>query len=174
MWRFLVGLPAVLVIKIVAFYSLGHFHGWWRYVTFSDLISLFRATLISLLTLVVLNHVVFNGIIPRSVVILDSLVATLVLGAVRASWRFCREQMWFHPGKQRLAIMIGADYNNGAIAHQIHSHQELPYRIAGFVDDDKTLSGRSLGGLQVLGSVDDVGEIAKRCKATHVLSLIHI
>jgi len=166
LWR---SLPAVLGIKLFVFYTVGHLHGWWRYVTFSDLMALLRATAFSLLTLVLINHYAMDGAIPRSVVIVDSLLATLILGAMRASLRFYREQMWFHPGKQRLAIMVGADYENGVLAHQIHSHQQLPYRIAGFVDDDRSRHGRRLGGMPVFGSVNEVSEIALRCKANDVL-----
>src|SRR3990172_9366001 len=44
---FLLTLPALMVVKLTVFYSLGNCHGWWRMVTFSDLAALLRAATIS-------------------------------------------------------------------------------------------------------------------------------
>lgn len=143
--RMWLSLPSVLAIKLYIFWSLGHFHGWWRYVTFSDLMSLLRATAISLFALVLLNHYGLNGALPRSVVIMDSLVAALAIGSLRASWRFFRENDWLSKANYRRAIMVGADHANGVLAHQIHSQRELPYRISGFVDNNLSRHGNRLG-----------------------------
>ncbi len=168
--RFWITLPALLAIKLYVFYMTGHFHGWWRYVTFWDLIALLRASLLSLLALVLLNHYAMEGQLPRAVVIVDCLVSAILLGSLRASWRVCRE-FWSRQGAQRIAIMVGADHDNGILAHQIHSHHQLPYRIVGFVDNDERRHGTRLGGMPVLGSLGNVVEIASGCKATDVLVL---
>ena len=43
-WKiFAITLPGVILVKTALFYWLGHCHGWWRYVTFSDLSVLLRA-----------------------------------------------------------------------------------------------------------------------------------
>ncbi len=162
-------LPAILAIKLYTYFVTGHFHGWWRYVTFSDLLALFRAALISLITLVVLNHYALEGKLPRVVVIMDCLVTVLLLGALRASWRMCREQFWFQSGASRVALMYGADHDNGVLAHQIHSNRQLPYRVVGFVDNDLRRRGSRLGGIPVYGDARDLREIATRVKATDVL-----
>ena len=41
----------VIGLKLLVFYLLAQFQGWWRYVTFADLAALVRATIISLLLL---------------------------------------------------------------------------------------------------------------------------
>ena len=38
-------------IQLVVFGLLGQFHGWWRYVTFTDLVALLRAAAVSLIAL---------------------------------------------------------------------------------------------------------------------------
>ncbi len=103
-------LPAVLAIKLAVFYLMGHYHGWWRYVTFSDLASLLRASLLSLVFLVVINHYLLGGHIPRAVVIVDCLVTALLIGSLRASWRLCREYRWLGRRHLRTAMMVGADH----------------------------------------------------------------
>src|SRR2546425_1169445 len=41
-------LPWVVALKLSAFYLAGNFHGWLRHVTFSDLIAILRASVVSL------------------------------------------------------------------------------------------------------------------------------
>ena len=70
-FRLTASLPLIVAIKLIIFYLLKHYHGWWRYVTFADLLALARATIFSLLALVLLNHYVLDNFIPRTVVVLD-------------------------------------------------------------------------------------------------------
>ena len=65
MGRMLASIPVIAVVKLVVFFFMGHYHGWWRYVTFSDLASLLKATVLSMLVLVLLNHYLFQGQVPR-------------------------------------------------------------------------------------------------------------
>ncbi len=169
--RFWITLPAILAIQLYVFYITGHFHGWWRYVTFSDLAALLRASAASLLALVILNHYALEGFVPRAVVVMDCFVSGLILGALRSSWRFFREQFWLRSGHQRVALMVGATHANGILAHQIHSHDELPYRIVGFLDNDPQRQGQRLGGIPVLGDIASAGLVAAGCKATELLVL---
>jgi FlaA1/EpsC-like NDP-sugar epimerase len=167
--RMLASLPTVALVKMIVFYFMGHYHGWWRYVTFADLASLLRASLLSLLVLVLINHYVFAGQIPRVVVVLDCLMTALLLGALRASWRLCREHWIFGSGKHRPAIMVGADHQSGVLAHQIHSNPDSSYRIVGFVDDDARRNGTRLGGIPILGQPEHIHGIALSCCAKDIL-----
>ena len=167
--RMLASLPTVALVKMIVFYFMGHYHGWWRYVTFADLASLLRSSLLSLLIVVLINHYVFAGQIPRVVVVLDCLMTALLLGSLRASWRLCREHMIFGNGKRRPSLMVCADHQSGVLAHQIHSNPDAPYRIVGFVDDDARLTGTRLGGIPILGQLEDLYGIALSCCAKDVL-----
>lgn len=159
-------------VKLVIFCLLGHFHGWWRYVTFTDLAALLRATVLSVLVLATFNFFVrLPYQIPRSVPILDGILVILMLGSLRASWRMFREV--FQPilaGKDcRGALLVGTDLSNGILAHQIQSHFHLPYRIRGFLATDDAAIGTRLGQIAVLGRLEDVQEIAAAHHTTDIL-----
>jgi FlaA1/EpsC-like NDP-sugar epimerase len=162
-------LPTILLVKLTTFYMIGHFHGWWRYVTFADLVALMKASVFSLLVLVLINSFLFEGMIPRFVLTVDCLVTALVIGALRASWRLCREQNYFNKVERRYSIVIGADHRSGLMAHQIHSHPDLPYRVVGFLDENRAKHGTRLGGIPVLGKLDDLNSVASTLNATDVL-----
>ncbi len=168
---FWASLPSVLVLKLTVFYFFGHFHGWWRYVTLADLGALLRASVISLLSLGALDHFVSTFYIPRSILLMDALVGIVAIGGLRASFRMLREQFLpaFNHANYRRALLVGADHSSGVLAHQIQSHSQLNYRIAGFLDVGGAMRGSRLGGIPVLGGLDDVVEIAASCGAVEVL-----
>jgi FlaA1/EpsC-like NDP-sugar epimerase len=164
-------LPWVLILKQVIFYLAGHFHGWWRYVTLADLGALLRATIFSFLALTALNHFVLPVYIPRSILLLDALITIVSLGGLRASFRLFREQFIpaFNHGNYRRALLVGADHASGVLAHQIQANAQLGYRISGFLDVNGARRGSRLGGIPVLGALDDVRDIARSSESTEVL-----
>lgn len=160
----------VVALKLLVFCLLSQFRGWWRYVTFADLIALLRAVAISLFLLAAVNFFL-QWQIPRSVLILDCITTTVLLGAVRSSWRMFREI--FHPvladKNCRWALLVGTDLSNGILAHQIQSHFRLPYRVRGLLATEAVTHGEQLGQIPILGVIEDVCDIAAAYHATDVL-----
>lgn len=170
--RFEYSLPWVLVLKLVVFFVLGHYEGWWSYVTFADLVALVRAAILSFLGIVAVDHFMLpQHQIPRAVLILDCMLTIVLLGALRASWRLFREQFWtiFNRTGCRWALVVGADPTNAGLANQIQSHPQLPYRIRGFLALDNDRSTMRLGQIPVLGNLNDLREVAAASQATDVL-----
>lgn len=161
----------VLALKLVVFYGAGHFHGWWRYVTFADLASLLRASVFSLLGLAAINHFALDSRIPRTVIILDTVITLLTLGTLRASWRLLREQFWhlFRQDDCRLALLVGTDDCAGLLAHQLRTHPQSRHRIVGFLDPDGGRVGSRLGGIPILGTPADLSAVAAARRITDVL-----
>jgi FlaA1/EpsC-like NDP-sugar epimerase len=162
----------VLGIQLLVFFFLGQLQGWWRYVTFADLIALLRASLLSLVILAATTFFfrAFYGI-PRLVLILDCILLIVALGALRAVWRIIREMAWPVLGgnEYRGALLVGTDLSSGILAHQIQSSGPLSYRIRGLLATDGAARSTQLGQIPILGKLDDVGEIAAAADATDVL-----
>ena len=174
--KFRMSIGPIVFIKFCIFFAFKHFHGWWRYVTFADLVALGRATIFSLFAVVLLNHYLLprDGevyFIPRGVVILDAITTGVILGLLRSSWRLYREGLWVTMGKKdrRAMLMVGADHQSSIVAHQIQTHPEAPYRVVGFVDRHNARRGARLGGIPIIGSIDDVASLAYDYKAAGVL-----
>ena len=165
-------LPWILAVKFVLFLSLGHYEGWWVYVTFGDLIALVRTSILATFVIAAVGY--FFGshyYVPRSVLILDCGGAIAALGALRGSWRLYREQFWplFSPSEYRWALLVGTDHSTAMLANQIQSCRELPYRIRGLLAIDETIVGSRLGQIPILGRLEDIREIAAACKVSDVL-----
>lgn len=171
-------LPGLLAAKLVIFYIAGHYHGWWRYVTFSDLTALMRASIFSFVLLGAVDYFFAPGgsplHIPRGVLILDTLLSIFVLGSLRASWRLAREQFRAVIDSPDIhsALVVGTSDTVALLAHQIQSHPESQYRIRGFMETNGHLArGRRLGQIPIVGHVRDVVSLAKNLGVNHVLML---
>lgn len=161
----------VVGIQLAVFCLAGQFHGWWRYVTFSDLTSLLRATIASLLSVVAVDYVFHLEEISRWVLLLDAMLIVAIFGAVRASWRMFREILHpiFSGSECRWVLLVGTDLSNGILAHQIQSNFRLSYRVRGFLAVDSTVSHTHIGQIPILGHLDDVREIASAHRVSDVL-----
>ena len=168
---FFFGLPWIVGVKLAVFFALGHYHGWWRYVTFADLVALIRVSLLSSITIVVVDYFISSVHLPRSVVVLDWLLTVIVFGSLRSSWRILREHFLpaFKPRDFHWAVVVGTDDASGVLAHQIQSHPQLPYRIRGFVSTNGEEETGILGQIPILGSVEKLGELATSYRITDVL-----
>ena len=164
-------LPWVIGVKLGIFYLCGHYRGWWRYVTFADLVALLRASGLSLLAIVVLHYFAWPARIPRSIPVLDCVLTILLLGCLRSSWRIFREH--FSPALRskdfRWALVVGTDDATGMLAHQIQSQSGLPYRVRGLLHTDGKTGRTQLGQIPVLGHLDNVREIAAAYGASEIL-----
>lgn len=168
--QFWVSLGWVVDLQLLVFALTGHLHGWWRYVTFSDLTALLKTSVLSLFVVATVDLFCQLGM-SRYVLVLDSILVAAMLGTVRASWRLLREL--FHPmfsnKDGRWALLVGTDLHNGILAHQIQSYLHVPYRVRGFLATEEVEKGARLGQIPILGKLDDVGEIAQAFHITDVL-----
>ncbi len=176
------GLLWVIPAKLLIFYALGQCHGWWRYVTFADMVALIRASVLALVAVVVIDQFVFDPHsfstplvfryqIPRTIPILDCVLGLVVLAGLRASWRLFREhfQPIFNRNGSRWAVLVGADYSSAILAYQIQSHFQLPYRIRGLLATENTRKGSRLGQIPILGNLEELREVATAYRVTDVL-----
>jgi FlaA1/EpsC-like NDP-sugar epimerase len=149
----------VIGIKLICFYAFRSFHGWWRYVTFSDLKSLAQASTISLLVIALLDNFGLPQFqIPRSVVVIDALLTFIVLGSIRSSWRMLQEEIKPRLSKQpkKNVILVGASEATWRLAHQLRSLPDLRYNIIGMVSSPKCETHRWLASLPVLGDIESL------------------
>ena len=170
MLRFWASLAWVMGLKIVVFFAAGQYHGWWRYVTFADLVALIRASVLSLILIAAVDYYLPEPHVPRAVLLLDALLSILILGALRSSWRVFREHFWpaLRPRDFHWALLVGTDHSAGILAHQIQSNSQLQYRIKGLVATNGEKAKR-LGQIPILGPLGRIRQIAESCGATDVL-----
>lgn len=159
--NFRAALPVVVGAKIAVFYVLRNFHGWWRYVTFADFVSLLRASVVSLLLIIAIDHFFLPFQIPRSVLVFDWVLCVVTLGSLRSIWRVWDEKISpLDRTRERVrALMIGNTVEAAKLAHLINSQHGLGFRIVGLVSVVPTKSQR-FSELRVVGSLQNLKSLA--------------
>lgn len=170
-------LPALLVIKLVVFWRMGLFTGWWRYVSMADLITIFKANVgasLSFVLYAVFVHRLEN--IPRTVLALDFIFCFLLMGGVRFVTRAFRENYFPMPlGKRQektRVLVVGAGDAGQMIVREIRQNPRLNLEVVGFVDDDPKKKGERFQGIAVLGRQDGLTAICQEQAIDEVIIAI--
>jgi FlaA1/EpsC-like NDP-sugar epimerase len=96
---------------------------------------------------------------------LEGLLATFVALASRVGIRWLDERQaraqCVSDAPTRRVLLVGAGRAGALAAREIQQRPDLGYRAVGFLDDDITLRGRRIEGLEVLGCASDAASVAK-------------
>ena len=158
-FQFAVSVWGVLLLKLIVFYSTGHCHTSFRYVTFSDLIALVRSASLSSLLILLMQSLMqrfkmLDQDIPMRVLLVDWGATIFLLGGLRAAARLTREEFrpLMQPGKFKRAMIVGANQAGETLARHLQSDPNLHYLVVGFLDRDRNRYGSMLGQIPILGS----------------------
>lgn len=105
---------------------------------------------------------------PLSVVILGSLMATVLMGAIRFQSRLFSLQRRGDRFGARVAV-IGAGESGAAVVREMRRKSDSEFQPVLFLDDDPRKQGRSVLGLPVAGGVEDLVRLAPRFGVHEVL-----
>ena len=163
-------LPVWIVVKSTVFRMAGLDRGWWRYVSIHDLTRLGIGNLTgSLLAAVVIRWIAPSGF-PRSIYVLDLLLCFLLIAGVRVAARVVAEASKFNgtAGKKR-TLIYGAGDAGVLLLQEIQHNPNLPYEVAGFLDDNPQKARLTFYGVKVLGSGANLGATVKRHRIDTIL-----
>ncbi len=173
-------LPLLISIKIPIFYAFGLYRGMWRYTSLSDLINIVKASALSLCVVVAaivfINR--FNGF-PRSIFFIDAILTFILISAHRVVIRFfyqstsgSRSLLTGAKKNKKRLLLIGAGDAAEQIIREVKNNPDLPYTIAGLVDDNPGKIGLKIHNIPVLGLIDDLNEHCTRVRADEILIAI--
>jgi FlaA1/EpsC-like NDP-sugar epimerase len=172
--------PCVVGLQYITLVALGVERMAWRYINMRDAVRVATAITLSatLLTALRLTHLlpVTSSVIPLGVLAMDFVLVYVGLVGVRASWRLhhelqARRRRLVHGDLHRVFV-IGAGEAGVMVAREIVNRPDLNLQPVGFLDDNRFKVGKSIGGLQVLGTTDDVGTLAARLRVKRALITI--
>lgn len=172
--RFARTLPYVLLLRVVVLEFFGVSSGSWRHVGSRDLIALTLATTVGSVVLVAVLFL--TGLLAgmaRTVLLLDALIFIFLAGGVRFAIRCAREgQLPLQAPHGRRTIVIGAGEAAERLLRQSLHDGRRGMHFVGLLDDNASSHGRSLHGVKVLGSIEELPYFARRCDAELVVIAI--
>jgi exopolysaccharide biosynthesis polyprenyl glycosylphosphotransferase len=104
----------------------------------------------------------------------------IVSAASVVVWRTTYAKVFAQPWFQQRALIIGAGRAGRALAAAIHAappgdsnpYRGTGYQVIGFIDDDATLHGQTIEGVQVLGDHQLLVNLARSMKADEIILAI--
>ena len=110
---------------------------------------------------------------PRSVVLLDSLMIIFLAGGMRFAARLLWEgpgSVWSRPSGGKRALIVGAGEAGEQLLRQMQHEPRVRMDVVGLIDDDPTTHGRHIHGVRILGGIERLPEFVRR----HRVALVAI
>jgi UDP-GlcNAc:undecaprenyl-phosphate/decaprenyl-phosphate GlcNAc-1-phosphate transferase len=166
-------LPYLISAKALAMVFFQTYAGVWRYAGSAEVVGVLRAsTAGSLLATLMLWRGLHFQDVSRSALIIDWMAFTAL--AIAARTGFVLFQSLFttvsSPEMRRL-VVVGANDIGVAAARQMRWPGVSAWsgRTIGFLDDDVAVWDRSVGGLPVLGPIQELPQVVQRTRADGVV-----
>ena len=155
-------LAVVVVIQAIAFHHFGLYRGVWRFASLPDLIRILRAVLVGIVVsaLVIFFISRMEGV-PRSVFPLYGILLVALLGSSRMMVRWSKDRR-LYGGDSKRVLIVGAGKAGEMLVRDLLRTRDEWYEPVGFVDDSMARRGRELHGVRVLGSCDEITDLADR------------
>ncbi len=166
-------LPVIVIIKYIVFFRFGLYRGIWRYVSVSDLIDVFKASLLASIAtaMAVLFIWRFQGF-SRAVFVIDWLVLFVLISGTRIMERIYKEIFDQVRLGDKKVLIYGAGDAGEIVLREIRNNKVLGYKPVGFVDDDEEKLGRRIHNVSVLGSKSDMARLIKQKEVREVIIAI--
>ena len=157
-------LPMVVGVCALLFWRLGLYRGLWRYASLPDLQKiLFAVTLASVACAALMLLIKPDPAVPRSVFIIMPMLLVGAMSGSRLLYRAWKEERLLgvvrNPGADPV-IVLGAGVSGSALLRDLAGSRQ--WRVVALLDDDARKHGGAIQGVQVLGALDRVGNVAQR------------
>lgn len=172
-------LPSILVLTAVgiplkglAVYVLGFHRRSWRKTGLGDVQTLVIGIgIVTALMAVAGFFLSPNYVVPRSLPIIEGLLALAFLGGGRTFLRMASQHQRArgHTTKLRRVLIVGAGEAGTMCARELIRHPESGRRPIGYLDDNPAKQRQYFGGVPVLGAVETLLEVVKQKDVDEVL-----
>ena len=162
----------LLFSKISSFLFFKLYQGMWRFTSISDLINVIKSTLIaSLFSISVILLVLGSNAVPRTVLLIDYMLTTIGIAAVRASVRIYSTKFVVGNGRNKQKnkstskiktrlLLLGAGSSGEKIIREVKENPSSTYRIVGLLDDDPSKISTTIHSIPILGKIEDLHTIS--------------
>ena len=162
----------LLFSKISSFLFFKLYQGMWRFTSISDLINVLKSTFIaSLFSISVILLVLGSNAVPRTVLLIDYMLTTIGIAAVRASVRIYSTKFVVGNGRNKQKnkstskiktrlLLLGAGSSGEKIIREVKENPTSTYRIVGLLDDDPSKISTTIHSIPILGKIEDLHTIS--------------
>ena len=166
----LLSLPLFLVVQGYFFTFHYNIHrGLWRYVAFADLKNILRASLASMLTIIIIGIFTraYLGEIPSSIIFIDFLLIITLTGGCRLMVRHLRES-YLPPSLFKRAMLVGPVKDVEPLLREMYGH-DSEYVPVVVIDPDINLRGYRLYDVPIIGGIHNLNNGIQQHKVQEII-----
>jgi FlaA1/EpsC-like NDP-sugar epimerase len=164
-----VGAAAFAAIAGMVYLWMDLYRGIWRYASLNDLLAIARAvTLIILVFLPIMFLTTRLADLPRSVVVINWFVLTILLSAPRILYRLLKDGRfdltYDRTQDQRIKVLlIGAGDGAEMFIQAMGRRSRSEYHAVAILDAERRI-GRHIRGVPVMGTIDDLAAVVDKLR----------
>lgn len=163
-------LAGIVVLYLTVFVALGVPRGMWRFSGFGEIKRLTIACTLAGAVAAVLVMAAGLREVPRAVLALHPIITLMGVASVRIAYRMLYEHLRSRISgsarETRRALVLGAGDAGRLLLAGI---QHQGWVVAGLLDDDPAKQRARIGGVQVLGRLEALAELAPLLDISHVI-----
>ena len=160
----------VLAAQGVIFWWTGLYKGLWRFASLPDLWNIAKAAVLGALAIAI-TLFLYNRLetVPRTVLTVYPLVLAVLLGAPRLLYRYWKDSRLDFSARapSQRVLVLGAGKAGEALVRDLR--RDNRYTPVGFLDDNASLRGSRVHGVPVLGTLEQLPELAGEVAAEMLL-----
>ncbi len=159
---------------VIVYVMMGMYDSLWRY---AEIYEFFRCALASVLAiaafLIITLFIYQERRIPISVYLMSSIFAVSITLYTRLTYRMFRNTTITNAGRQRRRVLVvGAGDAASMLMHEIFRDSETDYNIVCVVDDNRQKVGRTIMGIKIMGTTEDIPTLVAQCDIDTILIAI--
>ncbi len=165
----------ITIIYLIVFYFFKLYKNLWRYASIGEFILAVGACISSSLVAIIFGFIIGDRL-PVSINIMAGLFAILLVVGFRMSARILRRCLDIKGrpciSSPKRVMVIGAGKAGTMIVKEMKSCKEVDYSPVAFIDDDKYKLGTYVAGVKVMGTRNDIINLAKSLSVEEILIAI--
>jgi UDP-GlcNAc:undecaprenyl-phosphate GlcNAc-1-phosphate transferase len=160
---FLNSMPAVIACKLVAFFAIGIYRGFWGSMGSSDIFVFVKASSLgTILSVAVITFIYRFVDYSKGIFVIDWLLTSAFLLGTRGSFRFFIDTIKRKTLVGDRALIYGAGRGGELLLRELLNNKNLSIQPIGFIDDDTRKSGKRLQGFPILGAFQDIETLVEK------------
>ncbi|MBC5582098.1 polysaccharide biosynthesis protein [Anaerofilum sp. BX8] len=159
---------------IIIYAFMGMYDSLWRYAEIIEFFRVCVASFLAVAAFVTLSQLIFTERrIPMAVYLMSAMFATILTLMARLTYRMYRNTKIKSSRKQRRRVLlIGAGDAASMLLHEINRNPSDEMNIICAVDDSPQKVGRTILGVQIMGTTADIPDLVERCEIETILLCI--
>lgn len=159
---------------VIVYAFMGMYDSLWRYAEVVEFFRFCVASILAVMAFVVGTQILFTEQrIPFAVYLMSAMFATAFTLVARLTYRMYRNTKIKSAGQKRRRVMlVGAGDAAGTLLHELNRNPSSDMNVICAVDDNPQKVGRSILGIEILGTTADIPQLVRQCEIETILICI--